>query len=494
MQQKIRTMILFTLVSWLGLSAQSPWQQHGQLEVSPNERTIQHKDGTPFLWIGDTGWGLFQQLTREEVDLYLDNRQKLGFTVIQSVVFWYPHGGGIASGPHNAANAYGHRPFRGGEDAPNTAQPLLVEGGSPDAPNDYWDHVDYIIEAIKKRDLYLALLPCWGRAYITPQFGGAHQEFTAKEAKAYGAFLGKRFQTEPHILWILGGDAKAAIKGYDKNGKYQHWDMKAIFRSMAEGIVQGATGEQPAWNQDHSAWDKVFMSYHPDGDAPDNSSDWFHEDAWLDANGVEVWREVDLVYATMMDDYRLNQPIKPSLFLEGSYEFGSYRHECGWVTPLKVRRQIYHTFFAGGAGHTYGAGPIWPMRGTEGDYSCGYSWQQALDFPAGANFAGIIKPFLQQHNWAQWIPDQSILERGAGKGESLKTAVTLASGQLTLVYFSNNSHAKIKNPLHKAAVAHWFDPRNGKEVQAGSFQSKEVQDFIPPNGWEDAILILRVKD
>ena len=148
----------------------------------------------------------------KKLEIYLDNRQKLGFNVIQSVVYWYPHGGGIENGPLNAANAYGHRPFVGDEDAPNTSKPLLVKGGSPDSPNDYWDHVDYIIEAVRKRDMYLALLPCWGRAYITLQMDNSQQEFTEEEARAYGTFLGKRYKQEPHILWVLGGDAKAQIK------------------------------------------------------------------------------------------------------------------------------------------------------------------------------------------------------------------------------------------------------------------------------------------
>ncbi|MGB8226052.1 MAG: DUF4038 domain-containing protein [Sedimentisphaerales bacterium] len=476
------------------LLAQPPWQQHGKLQVSKNGHTIQHKDGTPFLWIGDTGWGMFQQLTREEVDQYLDNRQKLGFTVIQSVAFWYPHGGGMKSGPHNAANAYGHRPFSGDEDSPNTAEPLIVKGGSPDSPNDYWDHVDYVIGAIKKRNMYLALLPCWGKAYITQQFDGSHEVFTEKEAKAYGCFLGKRYQQEPHIIWVLGGDTKAQIKGYDKNHIFWDYDKRFIFRAMAEGIAQGVTGQQPAWNQANPAWNQVFMTYHPDGDAPDNSSKWFHEDAWLTANGVEVWEEVDKVYPTMLSEYQLNKPIKPSLFLEGSYEFGSYRHECGWVTPVKVRRQIYHTFFAGGAGHTYGAGPIWAMRGNGGDYNCGYTWKQALEFPAGANFAGVAKAFLIEHQWSEWVPDQGILDGAAGEGESLKTAVTCASGCMALVYFSNNSQAKIKNTLNKAAVAHWFDPRNGQVEQAGRFKQNEVRDMVPPEKWEDAILVLQVSD
>ncbi|MFH0758408.1 MAG: DUF4038 domain-containing protein [Bacteroidota bacterium] len=484
--------LCFTLICPLGLLGQSPWQQYGKLEVSENGHFIQHLDGTPFLWIGDTGWGMFQQLTREEVDTYLDNRQKLGFNVIQSVVFWYPHGGGLNSGPHNAANAYGHRPFTGGEDAPDTSEPLLVKGGSPDSPNDYWDHVDYIIEAVRKRDMYLALLPCWGRAYITPQMGGDQQEFTEEEARSYGVFLGKRYQLESHIIWVLGGDAKAQIKGYDKNNNYQEWDKRAVFRAMAEGIAQGVTGQQPAWNQAHPAWNQVFMTYHPDGDPPDNSSRWFHEDAWLTANGVEVWKEVDQVYTTMLSDYQLNGPTKPTLFLEGSYEYGTYGHDCGWVTPVRVRRQIYHTFFAGGAGHTYGAGPIWAMRGDGGDYNCGYTWQQALDFPAGVNFAGLTREFLIAHQWSEWIPDQDLIERGAGEGEILKTAVHHDSDQMGLVYFPNSSCAQIKNTLKETATAHWFYPRDGEETQAGSFKQNEIRDMIPPEKWEDAILVLRV--
>lgn len=493
MKQLIHTCFFFIFFSSMTLAAQSPWQQHGKIEVSKNGRSIQHKDGTPFLWIGDTGWGMFQQLTREEIDFYLDHRQKLGFTVIQSVVFWYPHGGGIESGPHNAANAYGHRPFSGDEDAPDTSEPLLVKGGSPDSPNDYWDHVDYIIGAIKKRNMYLALLPCWGRAYITTQMGDTHQEFNDEEALSYGAFLGTRYGQEPNILWVLGGDARARANDYDKNNNYLEWDKRSVFRAMAEGIAKGVTGQDLAWNQKAPAWDQIFISYHPDGDPLYNSSSWFHEDAWLSANGVEVWKEVDLVYQTMMGDYQLSDPIKPSLFLEGSYEYGSYGHECGYITPLRVRRQIYQTFFAGGAGHTYGAGPIWAMRGKGGAYSCGYTWKQALEFPGAANFAGVCKTFLEDHHWSEWIPGNDIVGRGGGEGESLKVAVNHSSGKMILVYYSNNSHAKIQNTMKENALAHWFDPRNGEVVETAGFEANESRDMIPPGAWEDAILVIKVR-
>ena len=321
--------------------------------------------------------------------------------------------------------------------------------------------------------------------------GGAQQEFNENEAKIYGAFLGKRYQNEPNIIWVLGGDAKAQIDGYDKNIIYRQWDKRNVFRAMAEGIAQGVTGKTVKWNEKNPAWNAVFITFHPDGDAADNSSLWFHSDAWLTANGVEVWKEVDKVYPTMLNEYQLNKPVKPSLFLEGSYEYGAYGHECGWITPVKVRRQIYHTFFAGGAGHTYGAGPVWAMRGTGGGYNCGYVWQQALDFPAAAQFAGIAKAFLQKYQWNTWIPDGSVINGSSGEGDDLKVAVVTEKGQLALVYFSNNSQARIKNVLKKESSATWFNPQTGEEINAGSFNPDETRDMKPPESFEDAVLILQ---
>ena len=98
------------------------------------------------------------------------------------------------------------------------------------------------------------------------------------------------------------------------------------------------------------------------------------------------------------------------------------------------------------------------------------------------------------HNSSEWIPDQGIIDGPTGEGDSLKTAVTCASGNMALVYFSNNSQTKIKNTLNKTAVAHWFDPHNGQAEQAGQFKQNEVRDIVPPENWEDAILILRVRE
>ena len=83
---------------------------------------------------------------------------------------------------------------------------------------------------------------------------------------------------------------------------------------------------------------------------------------------------------------------------------------------------------------------------------------------------------------------------GVGEGESLKTAVTTKSGDMALVYFSNNSACRVKNILNKNADAYWFYPRNGQKVKVSPFKENEVRDMVPPPKWEDAILVLLVAE
>ena len=63
--------IVFLSLSGAVLKAQLPWE-HGDLQVSASGRYLQHADGTPFFWLGDTGWLMPERLNREEVEFYLE--------------------------------------------------------------------------------------------------------------------------------------------------------------------------------------------------------------------------------------------------------------------------------------------------------------------------------------------------------------------------------------------------------------------------------------
>ena len=58
----------------------------GKLEVSENGRFLQHENGKPFFYLGETAWELFHRLSLDETEMFLENRRQKGFTVIQAVL------------------------------------------------------------------------------------------------------------------------------------------------------------------------------------------------------------------------------------------------------------------------------------------------------------------------------------------------------------------------------------------------------------------------
>src|SRR5919206_3994444 len=87
------------------LLAQNNTWKHGRLQVTKEGHYLQYEDGTPFFWLGDTGWELFHRLKLEEMDQYLENRRQKGFTVIQAVILTEFNG-------LRKPNQYGEVPFK----------------------------------------------------------------------------------------------------------------------------------------------------------------------------------------------------------------------------------------------------------------------------------------------------------------------------------------------------------------------------------------------
>ena len=136
-----------------------------RLRVSDNKRFLVTADGRPFFWLGDTAWELFHRLTREDADRYLQNRSKLGFTVIQAVALAEFDGLG-------QPNPYGHTP---------------LANNDPTQPNDaYFGHVDWIVKRANALGLYVGLLPTWGDKWNRAKFGVGPEIFTPANAETYG--------------------------------------------------------------------------------------------------------------------------------------------------------------------------------------------------------------------------------------------------------------------------------------------------------------------
>jgi hypothetical protein len=177
--------IVFALLIPAGLvAAATP-----RLKVSENKRFLVTEKGEPFFWLGDTAWELFHRLNREEATRYLENRAKLGFNVVQAVAIAELDG-------DTDPNPYGFLPLTDAD----PSRPAVREGPE----NDYWDHVDFIVENANALGITIGFLPTWGRFWHDTT-KDRKPIFTADNAAMYGEWLGRRYR-DRRLVWILGGD------------------------------------------------------------------------------------------------------------------------------------------------------------------------------------------------------------------------------------------------------------------------------------------------
>jgi hypothetical protein len=248
------------------------------LKVSQNGRFIVTEKGEPFFWLGDTAWQIFHNLNREDVDIYLNDRAKKGFNVIQAVLLAELNG-------LNISNAYGHKPLINND----PEKPDIKDGPQ----NDYWDHADYIIKKANSLGIYVGVLPTWGDKW-NKKWGAGPEIFNPRNAEVYGEWLGKRYKNYG-VIWILGGDRPV-----------ENDTQKEIIRAMARGLRQGDGGTH-------------LITFHPSGGS--GSAQYFHNENWLDINMRQNGHVSEYTgrYDQTLADYNLT-PIKPVLDGEPIYE------------------------------------------------------------------------------------------------------------------------------------------------------------------------------
>ena len=211
MNRRCTALLALSLVGLAPFASAAPLPR---LRVSDNHRFLVTDDGRPFFWLGDTAWELFHRLNREEAERYLEDRAKKGFTVVQAVAL--AELDGLAD-----PNPYGHRPLVDND----PTRPDVKEGPA----NDYWDHVDWIVEKANSLGIYVGFLPTWGDKW-NKKWGVGPEIFTPANAEVYGEWIGRRYR-DRGIVWILGGDRPVETDAH-----------REIIRAMARGLKKGDGG------------------------------------------------------------------------------------------------------------------------------------------------------------------------------------------------------------------------------------------------------------
>ncbi|MBQ8593751.1 MAG: glycoside hydrolase family 140 protein [Bacteroidaceae bacterium] len=353
-----------------------PWK-NGPLGVSENSRYLVHRNGTPFFWLGDTGWLMPERLNRDEVGYYLNRCGKAGYNVVQvQTVNGVP-----------AYNIYGESSHPFGYDFTHIDRPGVYG---------YWDHMDYIVETAERNGIYIGMVCIWGGLVKSGQM-------TEEEAVQYGTFLANRYKDNPNIIWIIGGDIQGTVK-------------TEVWETLARTIRAIDPGH--------------LMTFHPRGRTC--SSQFFPDAEWIDFHMFQSGhrrygqrmgnKNYPIPDNTEEDSWRYVEqslaivPLKPVLDGEPSYENipqGLHHNTEPRWNAADVRRYAYWSVFAGACGHTYGCNDIMQFYrpGYGPAYFADTPWWDALDFP-GFNQMRHLKELMLTFPYEERVPDQTIIAAG----------------------------------------------------------------------------------
>jgi len=490
---------------WLMTAAQASDDFSQPLRVSENGHFLAQPDGKPFFWLGDAAYELAQRLGRDEVDKYLQDRSRKGFTVI----FTWPTGG-----------------FEFGLDKPNRYGELPLVDKDPTRPNPhYFEYLDWIVDRAAHYGLRVALTPATG---IRDVGSPGEKIFNTENAQIYGRWLAARYRHKG-IIWVLGGDMAPLWVGnsHDAAANYSKTeqatapfilvDYRPVFDAMAQGIITGDQGDP-------------FITYHPaccsfSGTAQPRTSLYLHGRPWLDMNAIQsshftnaaafiegerilgldfdfAWNK-EFNYRPIRDEYD-SSPTRPVVDLEAAWEdiavnLDYKSHAQGYFTAPDIRHSAYQAVFAGAAGHGYGNDNVtyfYNPKYHPAVESQRVVWWEALNAP-GAGQMQHLKALMLSRPYFTRIPDQSLIVGDAGEGLKHIGATRDQEGSYAMVYLPQGQAvrldlAKIAGPK---AVGWWFDPRTGAATRIQeAFSTSVPKAFTSPTSGTDQDWVLVIDD
>jgi hypothetical protein len=400
--------------------------------VSSDGRYFVLDDGSPFFYLADTAWTIFKRLTREEIDQYLENRARKGFTVIQAYVVR-----GLA-----LANRYGERPLMGYD-------PCALNEG-------FFSHVDYVVRTANDKGLVMALVPTFGEHVQAGKLftaRGRQNEaiFTRENAYRFGALLGERYRDEC-VMWLLGGD-RNPIRNLQ------------VWQRMAEGLKDACRGSH-------------LVSFHGPGHT--SSSYWFHDQDWLDFNTIQSAHERDVPNYVYVAHDRCLTPVKPTMDIEARYE---NHRDMGplpgtVIDAHQVRTAGYWAMLAGAAGHGYGENDVRQFARdddmlTIDDYSHPSlppttSWQVAMDLP-GAWGMMWLRRCMERYPWHRLEPIRYAPGSDSAGSEEYVACARDINGEFAVAYLTGHGHVNVRLSALgiDAGSLSVFNPRTGEETKIG---------------------------
>lgn len=414
------------------------------LRVDAGGRYLVDRRGDPFLIIGDAPQALMVNASVGEAESLLANRASHGFNTVWIMLICNAYSGGRA----DASTYDGLTPF--------------TAAGDLAAPREaYFARCDEIIRAAAGHGLNVILDPV-----DTGGFMPVLRQNGLDKCRAYGRYLGDRYEDFDNIVWMSGSD-------------FQSWRTasdNALVKAVADGIRETDSRHIHTLQLDY------FVS-----SSLDNS-------AWSDLVTLNAAYTYYPAYAEVLEGYN-RTPAVPVFLIESDYE-----GENG-ADAERLRRQEYWSLLSGACGHVFGNAYVWPVRS---------GWQNNLDTPGVVQF-GHCRDLFASRPWQTLVPDQAHELVTAGYGtywsggtpsygisqNDYAAAAATPDGRLAIVYIPTSRTITVDLArLAGEVTARWYDPTTGvaQAISGSPFPNSGPRTFTTPgphaDGAGDWVLVL----
>ena len=437
----------------------NPLYRRGMLSVNPSARYLQHADGTPFFWLGDTWWmGFctrlgwpdgFRELTRDRVEK--------GFTLIQIVAGLYPDMDGFDDRGRNEAGFPWERDW-------SSIRP------------EYFDMADRRIQHLVESGLVPCIVGCWGY----------YMEVAGKDVlKKHWRNIVARWGAYP-VVWCNSGETLMPwylheFKG-DEDRAQWHEQTRAEWMDVTRYLREIDPWHHP-------------VTSHPGG----RGSREMMADDLVDIEMLQTGHGGHASLAntvTQVTESVAQEPRMPVINGEVSYE------GIGGTCWQDVQRLMFWTcMMSGAAGHTYGANGIWQMSTESEPYGPSPHGMRWGDTPwktaarlSGSREVGIGKALLERYEWWRLEPTPDIVTPRWTPGNYIGAYAATIPGQCVIVYLADPwNSVTVKLQPGQSYRAFFVHTATGEEYPLGSPTLDEKGEWsTPPRRpiYHDLVLIV----
>lgn len=349
-------------------SGENPFYRHGPVRASTNRRYLEHADGTPFFWLGDTWWmGLCTRLPWPDgFQKLATDRKTKGFNVVQIVAGLYPD-----------------MPAFDPRGANETGFPWTNEYGS--IRPEYFDAADIKLRHLVEQGLMPCIVGAWG--YFIPWMGAA-------KLQQHWRYLIARYGAWP-TAWCIAGEANMPWYlvpnfPYIDRDQVREWTKVMRYVRETDPFRRLITIHPTAINRytaRHATDDEALLDFD------------LLQTPHAQNEGVPI--TVRAVRESYADPLTL-----PLIDGEPCYEMLGDSLLTAWP-----RRAFWSCLLNGACGHTYGANGIWQCNQPNqphgnSPWGGGYgklTWEQAMNLP-GSTHVALGRDLLATYPWHEFTP------------------------------------------------------------------------------------------